>query len=190
MMLSREDILRGLTKLDARAREAGILIDMAVYGGSAMAMIFDSSRATRDVDAVVRGNTAFVRDAAAAIAEEEGWPTDWLNDGVKGFLSAHNDLEPSDEFTGDAGAGLRLSLPVPEYLFAMKCMAMRSAAEGASDRSDIQTLLGLISLKDTEDALSLVEKFYPRNQIPAKVRFGIEEIMEEFLAHRRGPAPE
>lgn len=37
MMLSREDILRGLTKLDARAREAGILIDMAVYGGSAMA---------------------------------------------------------------------------------------------------------------------------------------------------------
>ena len=40
-MLRKEDILRGLAKLDAMAREAGVLVDLSVYGGAALAIAFD-----------------------------------------------------------------------------------------------------------------------------------------------------
>lgn len=69
------------------AREAGTVIELAIHGGEALALSFDMRISTRDVDAVVRGAPDFARRCAARIAEDEGWPLDWLNDGVTGLLS-------------------------------------------------------------------------------------------------------
>ena len=124
-LLNRDDILRGLRKLDEKARRAGLLVDLAVYGGAALAIAFDARQATRDVDAIVRGSPDFVRGAAAEIAVDENWPADWLNDGVKGFISAKESMRLMAEFPGAPGGGLRIHIPSPAYLFAMKCMAMR-----------------------------------------------------------------
>jgi hypothetical protein len=41
-MLGKDDILRGLRKIDTLAKEAGVIIDLAVYGGAALALIFDA----------------------------------------------------------------------------------------------------------------------------------------------------
>jgi acyl carrier protein phosphodiesterase len=49
--------------------------------------------ATKDVDAIFHGSASTIRKYAAEIAHDYGWPEDWLNDGVKGFLS-HRDNEP------------------------------------------------------------------------------------------------
>jgi len=133
-LLTKDDILRGLRRLDAKARAARVIVDMAVYGGAALALVFDLRQATRDVDAVVRGAPDFLRRVVGEVAEEEGWPIDWLNDGVKGFLSNHEDLRVITEFQASDAGGLRLYVPVPEYLFAMKCMAMRpEGIEGSRD---------------------------------------------------------
>ncbi|MFN9193543.1 MAG: hypothetical protein ACK5V2_07550 [Pseudomonadota bacterium] len=84
-MLSKDDIVRGLRAIDKRAREAGVVIDVSIYGGAAMALVFDVRQSTKDVDAVVNGPPEFLRLAAREVAADEGWPEDWLNDGVKGF---------------------------------------------------------------------------------------------------------
>jgi len=79
-LLSRQNILHGLNRLDAVARAEGILVDLAVYGGAALALAFDLRMATKDVDAVVRGKPEFLRRAVKQIADEEGWPvetTEW-----------------------------------------------------------------------------------------------------------------
>ena len=187
--LSKQDILRGLHRLDEKARVAKVIVDMAVYGGAALALVFDLRQATRDVDVVVRGSQEFLRRAAGEIAEEEGWPADWLNDGVKGFLSHHEELRALTEFQASNEGGLRLYVPVPEYLFAMKCMAMRpEGIEGSRDIADIEALADKIGVADMDAALTLVEKFYPASRIPPKVRFGVEEIMERVLAKRRKDA--
>ena len=116
-ILTKDDILRGLTKLDEMAKVAGVVVDLSIYGGAALAIAFDIRHATRDVDAVVRGNPDFVRRAAAQIAEEEGWPEDWLNDGVKGFISANEQMQLMAGFEGSSSGGLRIHTPTPEYLF-------------------------------------------------------------------------
>lgn len=185
-MLNRNDILRGLRKIDARARADGVVIDLAVYGGAALAMSFDMRDATRDVDAVAKGDQSKLRMWAAEIAEEEGWPEDWLNDGVKGFVSAHEKMvfEPSFSEQQEQGAGgLRVYTPAPEYLFAMKCMAMRpQGVDGSHDISDIIGLAKIIGVASPEEAIALVESFYPTSRIPPKVKFGVEEIMDRIQA--------
>jgi hypothetical protein len=84
----------------------------AVYGGAALALVFDLRQVTRDVDAVVRGSQEFLRRVVGEIAEEDGWPTDWLNDGVKGFLSHHEEWRAITEFQASDEGGLRLYVPV------------------------------------------------------------------------------
>lgn len=177
--LSREDILRGLGRLDEIAREAGKVVEIAIYGGAALSLAFDMRVTTRDVDAVMRGATDFVRTAAARIAREQGWPRDWLNDGVKGFISPKEEMSLMAEFRAAEGSGLRIFLPSPQYLFAMKCMAMRpEGLDGSHDISDIEALAHAADVRDAAAAIELVEAFYPDRAIPAKVRFGIEEIMD------------
>ena len=46
-----------------------------------------------DVDAVFEGNRDFIKKLAAEMAEEFGWDENWLNDGVKGWLS-NRDADP------------------------------------------------------------------------------------------------
>jgi hypothetical protein len=185
-LLQKDDILRSLRKIEAQAKAAHVLVDVAIYGGAALALAFDLRESTRDVDAVVRGSSDFLRQAVAAIAEEEGWPADWLNDGVKGFLSAQEKMQLMDSFDASAEeGGLRLYTPTPEYLFAMKCMAMRpEGVDGSHDISDIEALADIAEIADVDAALALVEAFYPAAIIPAKVRFGVEEIMARVVQRR------
>lgn len=182
VFLEKSDIVRGLMRIDALAKEAGFVVDVSIYGGAAMVLAFDMRYATRDVDAVVKAETDFLRNAARQVAQEEGWDPDWLNDGVKGFTSAHEEMLPMEGFDapGDGG-GLRVFRPSAEYLFAMKCMAMRpEGADGSHDISDIEALAVQAGIQTAEDALAIVESFYPAKRIPPKVLFGVVEIMERM----------
>jgi hypothetical protein len=115
------------------------------------------------------------------IAQEKGWPDGWLNEGVKGFLS-HPDKEPAAKrlfrtYPSDTEPGLRVVLPSPQYLFAMKCMAMRvGGVEQTQDRSDIELLARELRITNAEQALAIVSAFYPDSQVTPRTKFGIEEI--------------
>ena len=188
--LRRKDILRGLEALDSAAKEEGRVVDLAIYGGAALALSFDLRLSTRDVDAVFKGSTDFVRRVAARIADLEGWPENWLNDGVKGFVSAREELRLMEEFSAPDGAGLRIFVPSPTYLFAMKCMSMRAEGlDGSHDISEIEALAGIAGIASAREALGIVEQFYPAARIPPKVRFGVEEIMERVAARKGGRRP-
>lgn len=190
LLLKKEDILRGLRSIDTQAKDVGVLVDLSIYGGAALAIAFNIRHATRDVDAVVHGAPDFLRLAAAHVAAQEGWPQDWLNDGVKGFTSRHEQMHLMENFAASPEGGLRVHTPAPEYLFAMKCMAMRpEGLEGSHDISDIDALADIAGIEDAASALALVEAFYPAARIPPKVRFGVEEIMEKVALRRSGLAP-
>ena len=167
--------------LTALTRDAGKTIEISVYGGSALLLTFDFRVATRDVDAVFNTDGAFVRRAADRIAEEFGWPPGWINDGVKGFLSLH-DSDPAAKalfrsYPAETGPGLRVFVATPDYLFAMKGLAMRAGgADQGEDIEDIRKLGAILGVKSAADALAIVSRYYPEQRLPAKTRFGLEEI--------------
>lgn len=190
VLLKREDILRGLEKIDAMAKEAGVIVDLSIYGGAALALVFDLRVTTRDVDAVVRGSPDFLRKCASRIAREEAWPANWLNDGVKGFISHSEEMQLMESFSAPEGGGLRIFTPSPQYLFAMKCMAMRpEGIDGSHDIPDIEALAEIAGIPDARSALEIVEAFYPAGKIPPKVRFGVEEIMERIALKKSAAIP-
>ena len=179
-----------LAELGGRAYAAGRTVEIAVYGGSALLLTLDRRVATRDVDAVFESDKDFVKKLAAGMAEDFGWDENWLNDGVKGWLSKF-DADPGVKrlfktYPSEEQPGLRVFVPKPEYLFAMKRRAMRvGGIDSSSDIDDIKRLARDIGLTSSEQALTLVESFYPNNQLEAKTRFGLEEI---FSSLGLGPA--
>jgi hypothetical protein len=55
------------------------------------------------------------------------------------------------------------------------------------DFSDIEFLAEEAGIRDTKSALELIEAFYPASRIPAKVAFGVEEIMERIAQRKAHP---
>lgn len=195
--LTREDILQGLDRINELAKQSGIIVDMAIYGGAALSIAFDITRITRDVDVVVKGDTKFLRWAVTEVAKEMSWEEDWLNDAVKGFTSGSEELVPVEQYREATGGGLRVFVPTPEYIFAMKCMSMRTDIRESSDVNDIRYLATQIPIESVDQALGIVEQFYPKNLIQAKVQMGIEEIIGDFLDENKAsfrfkktPSPE
>jgi hypothetical protein len=161
-------------------------VEISLYDGAALILTMPYCVATRDVDAVFEDARPFIRRAAEIIASEFGWPKNWLNDGVKGFLSRNDaDAESKNLFrTYPSGGqtGLRIFVASPSYLFAMKCLAMRAGAvDESGDISDIRLIGEVLGIRTAEEAFRVVPRYYPSGQISPKTRFGIEEIFGQAL---------
>jgi len=77
-----------LAELGQMAHEAGRVIDIAFYGGSCLMLVSNFRISTGDVDAVAAVDQEFLDTAALIVSARHGWPRDWLNDGVRSYLSA------------------------------------------------------------------------------------------------------
>jgi hypothetical protein len=136
---------------------------------------------TRDVDAVVQGDQAFCDEAVAAIADRRGWPRDWLNDGVRTYLSPRVEGLAQHElcraYPTDANPGVRVFVPTAEYMLAMKLMAMRiDPAGGGVDLADILSLMAVVGLRRKEDIVDFAAGFYPEARISGKLALSLDAL--------------
>lgn len=85
---TRQEIIEGLERLGQLAAARGTSIKLALVGGALMVLRYEARESTRDVDAIILAprEASTVRELAQVVADEYGWPDDWLNDGAKGFL--------------------------------------------------------------------------------------------------------
>ncbi len=176
--LTRTQIIAALRALEKECARRGIAGEICIYDGAEMVLVFDARPATRDVDAVFRPK-AEILEAARMVADGLGLPVDWLNDGVKGFLSHNEELsdEPIPELEGLAN--LRVFTPTAEYLLAMKGMAARSE-EISEDRSDVEFLIRSLGLTAEDQVLEIVGRFYPLEHIHVRTRYFVSEVLAEM----------
>jgi hypothetical protein len=64
----------------------------------------------------------------------------------------------------------------PEYLLAMKCLAMRIGAE-FHDEDDIRYLLRLLEVRNYEKAVAIITKYYPLERFPQKTLYALAELL-------------
>lgn len=170
MQLMRNDILRLFDLLNDELGETGIRGELFLVGGAVMCLAHEARASTQDVDAAFRPS-AGVRQAAIRVAQRIGYAPDWLNDGVKGFMSSRGDFAPFLELDH-----LRVMLAEPPYLLAMKCMAMRLGAE-FRDQDDVRFLLRLLDIRTSNEAIGIITKYYPLEQIPQKTLYALPELL-------------
>lgn len=62
----------------------------------------------------------------------------------------------------------------------MKCLAMRAGGvDQSQDIEDIRQLGLALNLRNAEEALDMVMRYYPAGRLSPKTRFGLEEIFGE-----------
>ena len=73
VLLGRAELERAFTALGERLVRRNVVADVFIVGGAAMALAYDSSRVTRDVDAMFVPH-GIVLEEAAHVADELGLP--------------------------------------------------------------------------------------------------------------------
>jgi hypothetical protein len=177
LALTRDVILAALGALSDELGKQAVMGEVCLFGGTVMVLAFAARVSTKDVDALFQP-TQLIRDLAGRIGEEQHLPEHWLNDGVKGYVSSRHEVLAGNlpQFQN-----LRLTMPVPEYLLAMKCMAARLGGTTGepSDVEDIRFLIRHLGLKSAAEALDLVGQYYPANLIPVKTQYLVEGLFQE-----------
>jgi hypothetical protein len=176
--LTREQIIAALRALETECAKRRIAGEICIYGGAEMVLVFDARPSTRDVDAVFRPKSEIMA-AARVVAEDLGIPEDWLNDGVKGFLSHNEELSDAPVAELEGLLNLRIIWPTADYLLAMKCIAARTD-ETAADRSDIEFLIRSLGLASEDEVFQIVDRFYPVERIPLRARYLVGEILADL----------
>lgn len=169
----RDEILKYLHLINQKLEKRNVKGEICLYGGAVMCLVYEARPSTKDVDGIFQP-AEVIREAAKEIAADYDLPSDWLNDGVKGFLVEHS-------------RKVFLNLPHlvimvadPEYLLAMKSL---SARIDATDGADIAFLIKALKIRSIEDVFGIIETYYPRRIIKPATQFFLEELFGEAEDH-------
>jgi Nucleotidyltransferase of unknown function (DUF6036) len=169
-LLDRAGIEEAFRRLGDRLARRGVIADIYVFGGAAMALAYDARRATRDIDAVFQPHGAVVEEARA-VAAELGLPQWWLNEQASVYVARGDDVDAATVFDHP---GLRVAAASPRHLLAMKVLAARRR-----DAEDIQVLVGKLGLHSVEQVLEVSTQVFPDEEVPARVRLMLEDILAD-----------
>lgn len=166
-LLDRKAIEEAFRRLGERLASRGVVADIYVFGGAAMALAYDARRATRDIDAVFQPH-GVVLEEAQRVASELGLPRWWLNEQASAFVARRVDADAPKVFDHP---GLRVSAASPEHLLAMKVLAARRR-----DAEDIRFLVRHLRLSTAEEVLALSAEIFPDEEVPGRARLVLEDV--------------
>ena len=161
MKLSKEEILKLFNLLNESLSNDDVIGELYLMGGAVMCLSFNARASTKDVDCVFEPSK-IIREKSIEIAKANKLPQDWLNDGVKGFLSDNAEYLNLPN--------LKVLVCKPEYLLSMKCLAMQIGEE-FQDEADVMYLLRYLNIESLKQATSVITSYYP------KERFSAEDIL-------------
>lgn len=142
-----------------------------------MCLGLDARESTHDIDAMFQPK-ADIRKLIQDVAEEHNLPSDWLNDGVKGFISPEGTFE---RFGEDLFKNLTVFMASPEYLLAMKCLSCRSFLDSPTEINDIKFLINYLNLTSVEMVENIILEYYPESRYQPKTHYMLMELFEEGL---------
>lgn len=143
-----------------------------VVRGAAIALAFDFSRFTKDVDVLINSAHGNLVKAAQAVARKHGLPEAWLNEAAVGFLPTQTDTNARSVYYSPY---LTVSSASDKHLLAMKI----KAGQG-KDRSDIKLLMKHLELQSADEALGVYNELFPGQDLSMVAKETIEELCEEL----------
>jgi hypothetical protein len=167
VLLGRAEMEGAFTALGERLARRGIIADVFVVGGAAMALAYDAKRVTRDVDATFVPH-GIVLEEARHVADDLGLPPWWLNEQASVYISGKDDPGKRRVFDHP---GLRVMAASPAHIFAMKALAAR-----ARDIDDLRVLASILRLESADQAFQICADFYPDEPMSQRSAAVLQEL--------------
>ena len=179
-------LVAAFDRIGEAARANGTVLEIAVYGGSAMMLAgrFRFATENADIAALADPWPDWLRAVVVAIATANGWDEDWLNDAVQVHLSPLADRATDHvefgSFPSTGEPGLRVHVPSAAYMLALKLKAIsriNDPARGPQETSDIRNLIRAVGVTDIDGAIAVLARYFPRSAQDAdKHRFLLRHI--------------
>jgi hypothetical protein len=202
--LTRDLIERAFDAMGRMAAERGLVVEIAIYGGSCLILASDIRGASGDVDAVFLNDGKTIRQLADDVARNLGLPLDWINEAVTRTAPPVGNPEPNllpfGEYprTRDVPVGLRVFLPTPAYLLAMKILANRLAEDTEKIQLDLNDAVALMKVTNisTREALAdVMTECYPNllgsagPSLNARINAKLDDLMDAYARSADAPDP-
>ena len=169
----RDGLIDGVQQLIAKLRDSGSPTGLRIVGGAALALRYFERESTVDIDARPIGDAEVVLAAGRAIAEENGWPEDWLNSKASGFIPDYGATVAEWQTLYDDGT-VTIQVASAE---AMRVMKLRANRPGRDER-DIANLMAICEVTTIDDAETLYESYYPADLLPDRAVRMVERILQ------------
>lgn len=165
------DIRRAFEALAVKLERRRVIGQVHVCGGAAMILAYDPDRtATCGIDAQFSPYTPMMT-VIREIANENGWPTTWLNDQAVSYVARN----PGGGDRVFDHPYLQVNVTPPDHLLAMKVLAGRVTR----DADEIRTLLGHLGITTAAEVWAIVDRFFPGTPIPPRSRSLVEDLLNE-----------
>ena len=167
-LMDKDRLLEIFDYINERLKANQLQLEITIYGGTVMTMVYDNRPATKDIDCVFSEvNQKLLENILGMTKFTFNLPENWINEEIKEALKS---IIKEDKETYKVYTNLKILKPIAEQLLAMKILAARG--EPAKDFIDAFILCKDLNIKTREELLNVVEKYLPLTLIGERqIRF-------------------
>lgn len=156
-LMDKDKLLNIFDYLNERLKENQLNLEITIYGGSIMTMVYDNRPATKDIDCVFSETNLKLLDNILELTQFTfDLPKDWINEEIKNPLKS---LVKEDKETYRTYSNLKILKPKAEQLLAMKILAARP--EPAKDFVDAYILCKDLNVTTKEKLYVIIADYIP-----------------------------
>ena len=176
--LNKDELIELLDQLSERLKGKKTRASIYIVGGAAMALAFDRSRTTHDIDGRIdKGHGALV-EAVHEIAHRRGLPTSWLNDQATPKMPMARDERARTVYASEY---LTVTGASGEHILGMKLESGR-----AFDQKDVITLVRHLKIRTVEDGTGIHGRLFPHSRKGGRAREMMETALKEIDPGAKG----
>lgn len=160
-LMDKNKLLQIFDYLNERLKENQLQLEITIYGGSIMTMVYDDRPATKDIDCVFSETNLKLLDSILNLTKfafnlSDGWINEQIKEPLKSILK-------EDKETYKVYTNLKILKPKAEQLLAMKILAARP--EPAKDFVDAYILCQDLNITTKDELLDIFSEYMPLSLI-------------------------
>ena len=176
-LLDRDKLLEIFDYLNQQLKENALELELTIYGGSIMTMVYDNRPATKDIDCVFSDSNDkllnhILKNAQFVFDLSDGWINDEIREPLKSIIK--EDLEAFKTYSN-----LSILKPRAEQLLAMKILAARP--EPAKDFGDAFILCRDLGITTKAQLLAVISDYVPRTLLGERQINFIKYLGEDLV---------
>ena len=156
-LMYKNKLLEIFDYLNERLKENQLQLEITIYGGSIMTMVYDNRPATENIDCVFSETNFKLLDnildlTKFAFSLSDGWINEEIKEPLKSILK-------EDKETYKVYSNLKILKPKAEQLLAMKILAARP--EPAKDFVDAYILCKDLNITTKDKLMNIISTYIP-----------------------------